>query len=104
MPYRLTMEPARLDSLCRRWKIARLELFGSALRDDFRPDSDLDILVSFTPQAEWTLLDHVAIRDELSEMLGRKVDLVTRRAVECSQNPLRRQAILGSARPLHVPD
>ena len=102
MPYQLTLDPAQLDTLCRHWKIARLELFGSALRDDFRPDSDLDILVSFTPQAEWTLLDHVAVRDELSEMLRRKVDLVTRRAVERSQNPIRRQAILGSARPLHV--
>jgi predicted nucleotidyltransferase len=104
MPYQLTLDPARLDAFCRRWKIARLELFGSALRDDFRPDSDLDILVSFTPQAEWTLLDHVAVSDELSEMLGRRVDLLTRRAVERSQNPLRRQAILGSAIPLHVPD
>ena len=102
-PFHLTVPPSQLDVFCRRWKVSRLELFGSALRDDFRPDSDVDILVSFAPQAAWTLLDHVEMRDELSEMVGRKVDLVSRRAVEGSQNPIRREAILGSARPLHVP-
>lgn len=55
----------RLDEYCRRWKIAELRVFGSAVRDDFRPDSDLDLLVTFGPDAEWSLLDHVAMEEEL---------------------------------------
>lgn len=89
----------RLDQFCRRWKITRLSVFGSALREDFRPDSDLDLLVDFSPEADWTLLDHVAMEEELSGIVGRKVDLVSRRAIERSSNWIRRQAILESAEP-----
>ncbi|MGQ9851399.1 MAG: nucleotidyltransferase family protein [Aggregatilineaceae bacterium] len=91
-----------LRAFCQRWKISELALFGSAVRDDFRPDSDIDMLVRFAPDARWTLLDFVQMRDELSEIFGRKVDLITRRAVETSQNPLRRKAILESARVIYV--
>lgn len=69
-------------------------MFGSALREDLRPDSDLDLLVDFAPDADWTLLDHVAIEEELSGILGRKVDLVSRHAIERSSNWIRRKAIL----------
>ncbi len=89
----------RLAEFCRRWKIAELRIFGSALREDFRPDSDLDLLVSFTPDADWSLLDHVAMEEELSGILGRKVDLVSQRAIERSSNWIRRKAILESAEP-----
>ncbi len=89
----------RLDEFCRRWKIAELCVFGSALRDDFRPDSDLDLLVSFAPDADWSLMDHVAMEEELTGMVGRKVDLVSRRAIERSSNWIRRKAILESAEP-----
>jgi len=92
----------RVEEFCRRWKIAELRLFGSALREDFRPDSDLDLLVSFTPEADWSLLDHVAMEEELSCLLGRKVDLVSRRAIERSSNWIRRKAILESAEPYFV--
>jgi uncharacterized protein len=77
-------------------------VFGSALRGDCRPDSDLDLLVSFAPEAEWSLLDHVAMAEELSGALGRKVDLVSRRAVERSSNWIRQRAILDSAEPFFV--
>ncbi|MGQ9916691.1 MAG: nucleotidyltransferase family protein [Bryobacteraceae bacterium] len=87
---------------CRRWKISELRLFGSALRPDFRPNSDLDLLVSFAWDADWSLLDHVAMEEELSGILGRKVDLVSRRAVERSSNWIRRKAILESAEPYFV--
>lgn len=86
-----------MEAFCRRWKITELSLFGSVLREDFRPDSDVDVLVSFAPEAEWGLLDHAAMQDELSDLVGRKVDLVTRRAVERSRNRRRRQSILESA-------
>lgn len=74
-------------------------MFGSALREDFRPDSDLDLLVRFTPGADWSLLDHVAMEEELSGIVGRKVDLVSRRAIERSSNWICRKAILESAEP-----
>lgn len=93
---RLPVNQALLDQLCQRWKIARLELFGSA-RLDFAAAHDVDLLVSFLSDAEWSLFDHAQIEQELSELLGRRVDLVSRRAIEASPNALRRSAILGSA-------
>lgn len=91
-----------LDDFCRRWKIGELRVFGSALREDFLPDSDLDLLVSFAADADWSLLDHVRMEEELSGVLRRKVDLVSRRAVERSSNWIRRKAILESAEPYFV--
>ena len=93
---RLRVDEARLDQVCRRWKIAKLELFGSA-RLGFAAARDVDLLVSFFPDAEWSLFDHAQMEQELSELLGRPVDLVSRRAIEASPNTLRRSAILGSA-------
>lgn len=91
----------QLDQFCRRWAIAELSLFGSALREDFGPESDLDILVTFLPEARWSLLDHVQMETELAELLGRDVDLITRRAVERSGNPLRRREILETAQVVY---
>jgi predicted nucleotidyltransferase len=87
----------RLDQFCRRWKIAELRVFGSALREDFRPDSDLDLLVRFAPDADWSLMDHVTMEEELSGIIGRRVDLVSERAIQRSSNWIRRKAILESA-------
>jgi predicted nucleotidyltransferase len=92
-----------LAAFCRRWQITELALFGSALRDDFGPESDIDLLVSFAPNAGHSLLDIVQMEDELEEMLGREVDLVERAAIEKSDNWIRRRAILNSAEPLDVP-
>jgi predicted nucleotidyltransferase len=89
----------RLDDFCRRWKIVELRVFGSALREDFRPDSDLDLLVRFAADADWSLIDHVAMEEELTAIVGRKVDLVSQRAIERSANWIRRKAILESAEP-----
>jgi uncharacterized protein len=87
----------RLDDFCRRWKIAELRVFGSALREDFRPDSDLDLLVS--PRRGRSLLDHVAMEEELSGIVGRRVDLVSQRAIERSSNWIRRKTIQETAEP-----
>jgi predicted nucleotidyltransferase len=92
----------QLAEFCRRWKITELSAFGSVLRDDFRPDSDVDLLVSFAPDAEWSLFDHMAMEEEVAAILGRKVDLVSRRGVERSQNWIRRRGILESARPVYA--
>ena len=97
---RITIDQAALRAFCDRWRVAALELFGSIIRDDFRPDSDVDILVSFQPDANWGLLDHGSMEDELSGLFGRRVDLVSRRAVERSANQIRRSSILESAVPL----
>ena len=98
----IPIERARVEAFCRKWKITELALFGSVLRDDFRPDSDVDVLVSFAPDADWSLLDHMAMEEELAGILGRKVDLVSRRAVERSANRIRRQAILSSAEVVYA--
>ena len=92
----------QIADFCRRWKIAELALFGSVLRDDFRPDSDVDVLVTFAADAQWSLFDHVDMEDELKEILGRPVDLVNRRGIERSRNPFRRKAILESAQVVHA--
>lgn len=91
-----------IADFCHRWKITEFALFGSVLRDDFRPDSDIDVLVTFAPGATWSLFDHVDMEDELETILGRKVDLVSRRGIERSRNPFRKRAILESARVLHA--
>ncbi len=102
MSARIPIDREKIAEFCRRWKITEFALFGSVLRDDFRPDSDVDVLVTFAPDAEWSLFDHVDMEEELSLILGRKVDLVSRRAIERSANWLRRKAILGTAEPYYV--
>ncbi len=92
-----TIPMNEIEEFCRRWKIRELALFGSALGDDFGPDSDLDILVTFAADAEWGLLDHVQMQQELQTLLQRSVDLISKRAVERSPNWLRRQEILNTA-------
>lgn len=92
----------RLAQLCYRWKIAEIALFGSVLREDFGPDSDVDLLVTYRPDADWSLFDTVGLQRELAELFGRPVDLVSRRAVEHSQNWIRRKAILESAVPIYA--
>jgi uncharacterized protein len=90
-----------IAAFCRKWKVRELALFGSVLTDHFRSDSDIDVLVKFAPDHEWSLLDHVSMQDELTKLFGRKVDLVSRAGIEQSQNYLRRNAILGSARIIY---
>ena len=91
-----------IAAFCQRWQITELAFFGSVLRDDFRPDSDVDVLVTFAPGIEWSLFDHIAMEEELSARLGRKVDLVNRRALERSSNWMRRKAILETAEPFYA--
>lgn len=101
MSPRIPIDSDKLREFCLRWKITEMALFGSVLREDFRPDSDLDVLISFAPHVRWTLLDHVRMRDELIEMFGRNVDLVTKRSVERSSNYLRRREILDTAQVVY---
>jgi hypothetical protein len=98
----VNLERPELTAFCRLWKVRALAVFGSALREDFRPDSDIDLLVTFEPDANWGLLDQATMESELAALLGRKVDLVSRRGVERSTNWIRRKAILDSAETVHV--
>ena len=92
----------KLAEFCRRWKINEFALFGSVLSGDFRPDSDIDVLVTFAQDARWGLLSLAQMNTELEKIFGRKVDLVSRRGIETSRNYLRRKAILNSAQVIHV--
>lgn len=93
----------RIATFCRKWQITELSLFGSILRpSEFSPKSDIDVLVRYAPEAQWSLFDEVEMEDELCDIVGRDVDLVNRRAVERSHNWIRRKAILESAVPFYV--
>lgn len=92
----------KIADFCRRWKITEFAVFGSILRGDFRPDSDIDVLVTFAPDARWGLFALHRMRRELEVIFGREVDLVSRRGIEASRNYIRRKAILNSAQVIHV--
>lgn len=86
-----------IRAFCTRWNITELALFGSVLRDDFGPDSDIDVLATFAPDSQRTLLDEAQMEIELEQILKRKVDLLSRSAVERSPNWVRREEILSTA-------
>ena len=88
----------KIVAFCKRWKVVEFALFGSAVRDDFSLESDVDALVSFAPDSNWGLFEHVQMRQELKSIFGREVDLITRRALEQSRNPLLRSEILSTAK------
>jgi predicted nucleotidyltransferase len=91
-----------IADFCRRWKITELALFGSAVRGDCGPDSDIDLLVSFAAGARWSLFDMVTMEGELQAILGREVDLVQRNAVEQADNYIRRRSILDNTEVIYA--
>lgn len=99
---KLQVNHEALREFCRQRGIARLELFGSALREDFHEGSDVDLLCSLRPDARCGLFGWVALKLDLERLFGRPVDVVSRRGIERSRNPYRRTAILESAVPLYV--
>lgn len=101
MKAHIAIPQEQVAAFCLRWQIAEMAFFGSVLRDDFRPDSDIDVLVRFAPEARHTLFDMVHMQDELQYILGRKVDLVSRRGIEGSRNFIRKKTILESAEVIY---
>ena len=91
----------KIVEFCDRWQVTEFALFGSVLRDDFRPDSDIDVMVQFHSEAHPTLFDLADMEDELKTLFQRDVDLVTRKGIETSRNYLRRKAILSSAQVIY---
>jgi uncharacterized protein len=100
MNVRIDIPRERLEELCRRRGIRKLELFGSALRDDFGPESDVDVMVEFEP-GRTPGLDFFAIAEELEGIFGRRVDLLTRRTVEQSPNYIFREHALRDVATLY---
>ncbi|HUA83102.1 MAG TPA: nucleotidyltransferase family protein [Bryobacteraceae bacterium] len=92
------VDAAAFAELCRRYQVRELSVFGSAARGEMRPDSDVDLLVDFLPGAKIDLLDHAGLMLDLSGLLGRKVDLVSKRALK----PLIRDSILAEARLVYA--
>jgi hypothetical protein len=88
-----------IEAFCRKWRVKEFSLFGSALRDDFRPDSDVDVLVELRPDHGLDLYDWVDMIDELREMFGREVDLVEKTAI---RNPFRRHEILRNHKVIYA--
>jgi uncharacterized protein len=99
---RLAITSEQLAEFCRRWQVAELSLFGSILQDDFDADSDIDFLVSYQPTAKRGLFEKMHMKEELESLFHREVDLVSKKAIEQSQNWIRRKNILGSAKVIYV--
>lgn len=98
---RLDIPAQRIMDFCRKWRVDELALFGSVLRDDFGPESDVDVLVTYAPDAGISLFDHVDLQDDLEAIFGHRVDLVSRRGLEHGGNPFSIHNILGSARVIY---
>jgi uncharacterized protein len=99
---RIELDMSKIKEFCKRWHITEFALFGSVLREDFKPDSDLDVLVTFAPDSKIGLFDLGRMDDELEEIVGRKVDVVQRSAVEQSRNYIRRNHKLSNSETIYV--
>jgi uncharacterized protein len=98
----ITMPTDRIRQFCQHWQVIELSLFGSVLRDDFHADSDIDILVAFAATANWGLLEHAKMQEELEILFNRRVDLIGKKSIERSANWIRRQEILSTAQTIYV--
>ena len=99
---KLSVSKETIAKFCRKWKIVEFALFGSVLRDDFRPDSDVDVLVTFSPDSDWGIEHLLDMKEELEELFRRAVDLVEKRLVEESRNYIRRKHILSHMEALYA--
>jgi len=95
---RIDLQVDQLADLCRRYQVNELALFGSVLRDDFRPDSDIDVLVTFEPTAKIGFIAFNRMQRELSDLLGRPVDLVPKNGLK----PLIKQDVLAEAEVIYA--
>ncbi len=102
MTLQVDLPRVALAAFCARWGVAEVAVFGSALGPRFGPDSDVDLLVTPRPTVIWSLFEEVDMREELSRLFGRPVDLLVRSAVERSPNWIRRREILATAEPIYA--
>ena len=99
MTLQVQFDQKTLGEFCRKWRIRELSIFGSALREDFSPESDLDFLVSFDPKAPWSLFDLMEMKEDLESRLGYAVDLIEKEAL---RNPWRKREILSTREVLYA--
>ena len=99
MSKHIVLPKETMADFCRKWKIKELAIFGSAIGDDFKPESDIDVLVVFDDSAEWSLFDYMHAEEELKQLFGRKVDLVEKKA---NRNPFRRHHILNHCEVIYA--
>ncbi|HUT73727.1 MAG TPA: nucleotidyltransferase domain-containing protein [Armatimonadota bacterium] len=99
MPLAIAVDRGRIEGFCRKWRVKELSIFGSALREDFHPDSDVDVLVELEEDAPWDAFGWVDMIEELEAILGRQVDLVDKAGL---RNPFRRHAILRTREVIHA--
>jgi predicted nucleotidyltransferase len=92
----------KIADFCQRWKVVEFSLFGSALREDFHFDSDIDVLVTFAPNTRVSLFDLVDMEDELKKVFGRDVDLVEKESILKSENYIRRKSILDNTKVIYA--
>ena len=99
--HRISWPETRIEQFCQKWGVAELSLFGSILREDFNSDSDIDVLIAFSPNSDWGIFDHLTMEQELQTIFDRDVDLVSKRAVLNSENPIRRHNVLSTYRVIY---
>ncbi|MFA6186254.1 MAG: nucleotidyltransferase family protein [Phycisphaerae bacterium] len=92
----------KIADFCRKWKVQQLSVFGSAVSGKLRPDSDIDLLVSFAPAADWSMFDHYRMEDELTGIFAREVDLISRQAIEENSNWICRREIFDNAKVIYA--
>jgi uncharacterized protein len=92
----------KIEAFCHKWQVDEFAIFGSVLRDDFRADSDIDVMVEFNAQAHPTFAKLDQMENELRFMFHREVDLITRKGIESSRNYIRRENILSSAQVIYA--
>ena len=99
MPAKIAFDPDRVAAFCRKWGVTELSLFGSVLRDDFGPESDVDVMVRLDPESETSYWDWPPMMKELEHIFGRRIDLIARGGL---RNPYRKREILRTAEVLYA--
>jgi predicted nucleotidyltransferase len=95
----IEVDIGRIKEFCKKWKIVEFSIFGSALRGDFRDTSDIDVLISFEPDIPWSLYEWIDMEEELRDIFGREVDMISERGLK---NPYRRQEILNDREVIYA--
>ena len=95
----ITLPRKKINEFCRRWNVVEFSLFGSALRADFKPQSDIDVLVTFAPKSQIGLFEIAQMQIELESVFKRPVDLVEKASL---RNPYRRREILQTAKVIYA--
>ncbi len=96
---RIQIDRERIAEFCQTWRITEFSLFGSVLREDFGPESDVDVLVEFATDHPWSLFDIVDMEDELKALFGRNVDMIMKGGL---RNPFRRHEILSTRQVVYA--